>query len=107
MPGAGKGPHRVASCPLPAAPTVCHQRATNHLDAVPEGEPASEGFTYRHGHRRLLVHQPVSQPTYSTTTKDTYRLPRRVLMLGRGEAELPTLEPRAPKNAVSGSKLQG
>ncbi|XP_021151042.2 sperm-associated antigen 8 [Columba livia] len=63
------------------------ERATNHLDAVPEGEPASEGFTYRHGHRRLLVHQPVSQPTYSTTTKDTYRLPRRVLMLGRGLRE--------------------
>ncbi|XP_071658593.1 sperm-associated antigen 8 [Patagioenas fasciata] len=63
------------------------ERATNHLDAIPEGEPASEGFTYRHGHRRLLVHQPVSQPTYSTTTKDTYRLPRRVLMLGRGLRE--------------------
>ncbi|XP_065511836.1 sperm-associated antigen 8 [Caloenas nicobarica] len=63
------------------------ERATNHLDAVPEGEPGSEGFIYRHGHRRLLAHEPVSQPTYSTSTKDTYRLPRRVLMLGKGLRE--------------------
>lgn len=93
MLGAGMGPRRVGSRPLPAAPTICPQRATNHLDAVPKGEPGSEGFAYRHGHHRLLAHQPVSQNSYSTTTKDTYRLPQRVLKLGRGEAELPTPEP--------------
>ncbi|NXQ87745.1 SPAG8 protein, partial [Nyctibius grandis] len=67
------------------------ERATNHLDCVPEQEPGSEGFIYRHGHRGLLVHQPLSWPTNSTTTKDTYRPPHRVLLLGRGQREA-TLE---------------
>ena len=79
----------MGSCPLPAAPTVHPQRATNHLDSIPGWEPGSEGFTYRHGHHGLLVHQLLSWPTDSSTTKDTYRLPHRALLLGRGEAEPP------------------
>ncbi|NXF41780.1 SPAG8 protein, partial [Nyctibius bracteatus] len=90
------------------------ERATNHLDSVPEQEPGSEGFTHRHGHRGLLVHQLVSWPTISTTMKDTYRPPHRALLLGRGEAEPPTLPqavrmemleemcpPRMPMESVS------
>ncbi|NXL06899.1 SPAG8 protein, partial [Mesembrinibis cayennensis] len=65
------------------------QRATNHLNLVPGQEPGSEGFTHRHGHHGLLAHQPLSWPTNSTTTKDTYRPPHRALLLGRGEAEPP------------------
>ncbi|XP_074875597.1 sperm-associated antigen 8 isoform X2 [Buteo buteo] len=63
------------------------ERATNHLDTMPGQEPGSEGFTYRHGHHGLLVHQLVSRPTDSTTTKDTYRPPHRALLLGRGQRE--------------------
>ncbi|KAM7074306.1 sperm-associated antigen 8-like [Ciconia maguari] len=63
------------------------ERATNHLDPVPGWEPGSEGFTYRHGHHGLLVHQPPFWPTDSTTTKDTYRPPHRALLLGRGQRE--------------------
>ncbi|NXC78141.1 SPAG8 protein, partial [Anhinga anhinga] len=63
------------------------ERATNHLDLMLGQEPGSESFTHRHGHRGLLVHQLLSWPTDSTTTKDTYRPPHRVLLLGRGEAE--------------------
>ncbi|XP_074712369.1 sperm-associated antigen 8 isoform X2 [Strix uralensis] len=61
------------------------ERATNHLDSIPGWEPGSEGFTYRHGHHGLLVHQLLSWPTDSSTTKDTYRLPHRALLLGRGQ----------------------
>ncbi|NXS62600.1 SPAG8 protein, partial [Brachypteracias leptosomus] len=63
------------------------ERATNHLDAVPGQEPDWEGFVYRHGHHGLLVHQLTSWPTGSTTTKDTYCPPHRVLLLGRGQRE--------------------
>ncbi|KAM6036796.1 sperm-associated antigen 8 isoform 2-T2 [Theristicus caerulescens] len=63
------------------------ERATNHLDLVPGQEPGSKGFTHRHGHHGLLAHQPLSGPTNSTTTKDTYRLPHRALLLGRGRRE--------------------
>ncbi|NXN64190.1 SPAG8 protein, partial [Himantopus himantopus] len=67
------------------------ERATNHLDTVPGQETGNEGFTHRHGHHGLLVHQLLSWPASSTTTKDTYRPPHRALLLGRGEAEpLPT-----------------
>uniref|UniRef100_A0A8C0IHK6 Uncharacterized protein n=1 Tax=Bubo bubo TaxID=30461 RepID=A0A8C0IHK6_BUBBB len=65
------------------------ERATNHLDSMPGWEPGSEGFTYRHGHHGLLVHQLLSWPTNSSTMKDTYRRPQRALLLGRGEAEPP------------------
>ncbi|XP_074669079.1 sperm-associated antigen 8 isoform X1 [Strix aluco] len=61
------------------------ERAMNHLDSIPGWEPGSEGFTYRHGHHGLLVHQLLSWPTDSSTTKDTYRLPHRALLLGRGQ----------------------
>ncbi|KAF1615518.1 UNVERIFIED_CONTAM: Sperm-associated antigen 8, partial [Eudyptes pachyrhynchus] len=87
------------------------ERATNHLDPVPGREPGSEGFTHRHGHHGLRVHQQLSRPTNSTTTKDTYRPPHRALLLGRGEAEPPPpgsheiLEkicpPRMPMESVS------
>ncbi|NXT58745.1 SPAG8 protein, partial [Pluvianellus socialis] len=63
------------------------ERATNHLDTVLGQETGNEGFTHRHGHHGLLVHQLLSWPTNSTTTKDTYRPPHRALLLGRGEAE--------------------
>ncbi|NXF54605.1 SPAG8 protein, partial [Oceanites oceanicus] len=63
------------------------ERATNHLDSVPGQELGSKGFTHRHGHHGLLVHQLLSWPTNSTTTKDTYRPPHRALLLGRGEAK--------------------
>ncbi|NXV20562.1 SPAG8 protein, partial [Cepphus grylle] len=63
------------------------ERATNHLDTMPGQELGSEGFTHRHGHRGLLVNQLLSSPTNSTTTKDTYRPPHRVLLLGRGQRE--------------------
>ncbi|NXA21901.1 SPAG8 protein, partial [Ibidorhyncha struthersii] len=67
------------------------ERAMNHLDTAPGQELGNEGFTHRHGHHGLLVHQLLSWPTNSTTTKDTYRSPDRALLLGRGEAEhLPT-----------------
>ncbi|KAF1412750.1 Sperm-associated antigen 8, partial [Spheniscus humboldti] len=61
------------------------ERATNHLDPV----PGSEGFTHRHGHHGLRVHQLLSRPTNSTTTKDNYRPPHRALLLRQGEAEPP------------------
>ncbi|NXE79314.1 SPAG8 protein, partial [Cochlearius cochlearius] len=63
------------------------ERATNHLDLVPGQGLGSEGFTHRHGHHGLLAHQFLSWPTNSTTTKDTYRPPHRVLLLGRGQRE--------------------
>ncbi|NXS73010.1 SPAG8 protein, partial [Pandion haliaetus] len=63
------------------------ERTTNHLDPMLEQEPGSEGFTYRHGHHGLLVHQLLSRPTDSTTAKDTYRPPQRALLLGQGEAQ--------------------
>ncbi|NWR67271.1 SPAG8 protein, partial [Bucorvus abyssinicus] len=69
------------------------ERATNHLDTIPGQKLGSESFTYRHGHHGLLVHQLLSWPTNSTTTKDTYRPPHRVLLLGRGEATAPPPEP--------------
>ncbi|NWX43621.1 SPAG8 protein, partial [Steatornis caripensis] len=65
------------------------ERATNHLDSVLGQELGNEGFTFRHGHRGLLVHQPLSWPTDSRTM-DIYRLPPRALLLGRGEAEPPS-----------------
>ncbi|XP_026721530.1 sperm-associated antigen 8 isoform X2 [Athene cunicularia] len=55
------------------------------MDSMPGCEPGSEGFTYRHGHHGLLVHQLLSWPTDSTTTKDTYRPPHRAQLLGRGQ----------------------
>ncbi|XP_014807945.1 PREDICTED: sperm-associated antigen 8 [Calidris pugnax] len=61
------------------------ERATNHLDTVPGREPINEGFTYRHGHPGLLTHELISWPTHSTTTKDTYRPPHSVLLLGLGQ----------------------
>lgn len=57
---------------------------------MPGQELGSEGFTHRHGHHGLLGHQLLSWPTNSTTTKDTYRPPHRVLLLRRGEAEFPS-----------------
>ncbi|NWH52213.1 SPAG8 protein, partial [Fregata magnificens] len=63
------------------------ERATNHLDPVPGQEPGSEAFVHRHGHHGLLIHQLLSWPANSTTTKDTYRPPHRVLLLGRGQRE--------------------
>ncbi|NXL67681.1 SPAG8 protein, partial [Chordeiles acutipennis] len=65
--------------------------ATNHLDAVLAPEPVSEGFIYRHGHPGLLDHPLPSCPTKSTTTKDTYRPPHKVQLLGRGKAQTPEL----------------
>ncbi|XP_075596550.1 sperm-associated antigen 8 [Balearica regulorum gibbericeps] len=62
------------------------ERAMNHLDPVPGQEPGSEGFIHRHGHPGLLDHQLLSWPN-STTTKDTYRPPHRLLLLGRGQRE--------------------
>ncbi|NWH27166.1 SPAG8 protein, partial [Grus americana] len=62
------------------------ERAMNHPDPVPGQEPGSEGFIHRHGHPGLLDHQLLSWPN-STTTKDTYRPPHRVLLLGRGQRE--------------------
>ncbi|GAB0202960.1 sperm-associated antigen 8 [Grus japonensis] len=58
----------------------------NHPDPVPGQEPGSEGFIHRRGHPGLLDHQLLSWPN-STTTKDTYRPPHRVLLLGRGQRE--------------------
>ncbi|NXT87575.1 SPAG8 protein, partial [Anhinga rufa] len=93
------------------------ERATNHLDLVLGQEPGGKSFMHRHGHHGLLVHQPLSSPTDSTTTKDTYRPPHRVLLLGRGEFEPPpkqcapqkgserslakTYPPRMPMESVS------
>ncbi|NXU55121.1 SPAG8 protein, partial [Turnix velox] len=80
-------PHRS----VPRGTCLIHnwqeERATNHLDTVPGQEGASEGFIHRHGHQGLLVDKLLSWPTNSSTTKDTYRLPHRVLLLGRGQRE--------------------
>ncbi|XP_074426564.1 sperm-associated antigen 8 [Larus michahellis] len=80
-------PHRL----VPRGTCLIHnwqeERATNHLDTMPGQELGSEGFTHRHGHHGLLVNQLLSGPTNSTTTKDTYRPPHRVLLLGRGQRE--------------------
>ncbi|NXD87758.1 SPAG8 protein, partial [Halcyon senegalensis] len=64
------------------------ERATNHLDAVPEHEPATEAFIHQHSRQGLLVHQ-LFCPTSSMTTKDIYCPLHRALLLGRGEAESP------------------
>uniref|UniRef100_A0A8C4KCM6 SPAG8 protein n=1 Tax=Dromaius novaehollandiae TaxID=8790 RepID=A0A8C4KCM6_DRONO len=95
----------IASCPLPTAPAVCSQRATNDLDRVLRPELGSEGFFYRHGHRELLAHQLLSQLADSTTTKDAYRQPWRTALPARGEAEKEMLEeicpPPGPMELVS------
>uniref|UniRef100_A0A8C0FKZ1 SPAG8 protein n=1 Tax=Bubo bubo TaxID=30461 RepID=A0A8C0FKZ1_BUBBB len=77
------------------------ERATNHLDSMPGWEPGSEGFTYRHGHHGLLVHQLLSWPTNSSTMKDTYRRPQRALLLGRGEMLEKICSQRMPMESVS------
>ncbi|XP_071586638.1 uncharacterized protein [Heliangelus exortis] len=64
------------------------ERATNHLDFVPDQEEGSEGFIFRHGHRGLLVPQSPPWPTTPISTmKDHYRPPHSVLMLGQGQRE--------------------
>lgn len=67
-------------------PTLCPQRATNHLDYVVPLELGSEGFIYRHGHHGLLapLHAPVSLPC--STTKDAFRPPHRIPLLAQGAA---------------------
>ncbi|KAM9509893.1 sperm-associated antigen 8 isoform 2-T2 [Guaruba guarouba] len=62
------------------------ERATNHLDIVQGQEHGSEGFIHRHGHPRLLYHCHLPGPNNSTTM-DTYRPPRSVLMPGQGQRE--------------------
>ncbi|XP_037230069.1 sperm-associated antigen 8 [Falco rusticolus] len=82
------------------------EKATNHLDLTPGQQPGSEASTHWHGHHGLLVHQS-SRSTDSTTMKDTYRLPHRARLLGRGEAEPlpPSCVPY--QKAARGPLLQG
>ncbi|XP_074787600.1 sperm-associated antigen 8 [Athene noctua] len=91
LPASLQSPAEKPSRLVPRGSCLIHnwqeERATNHLDSMPGCEPGSEGFTYRHGHHGLLVHQLLSWLTDSTTTKDIYRPPHRALLLGRGEAE--------------------
>ncbi|NXR01623.1 SPAG8 protein, partial [Sagittarius serpentarius] len=63
------------------------ERPTNHLAPMLGQELGSKGFTDRHGHHGLLVHQHLSWPTNSTTTKDTHCSPYRALLLGRGQRD--------------------
>ncbi|NXG66259.1 SPAG8 protein, partial [Hemiprocne comata] len=65
------------------------ERATNHLDLMPDQEPGNEGFTHRHGHHGLLIQQSLSWPTNTTTMKDDYHPPHHVQLLGQGEDEPP------------------
>ncbi|NXP53351.1 SPAG8 protein, partial [Heliornis fulica] len=63
------------------------QTAMNHPDPVLGKELGREGFTHRHGHHELLVHQLLSELTIRTTMKDTNRPRHRAFLLGRGQRE--------------------
>ncbi|NWI65895.1 SPAG8 protein, partial [Todus mexicanus] len=84
-------PAEQPSCQVPRGSCLIHnwqeERATNHLDAAPGQGPGTEAFIHRHGHHGLLVQQHLSWPAGSSTTKDTYRPPHSVWLLGRGRRE--------------------
>uniref|UniRef100_A0A8D2DX28 Sperm associated antigen 8 n=1 Tax=Sciurus vulgaris TaxID=55149 RepID=A0A8D2DX28_SCIVU len=63
------------------------ERATNHLDQVPNWQDISESFFFRHGHQGLLTVQPHSPMPSSTTQKDSYRSPRNLSQPLRGKRE--------------------
>ncbi|XP_075415612.1 sperm-associated antigen 8 [Tenrec ecaudatus] len=63
------------------------ERATNHLDQVPNIPDGSESFFFRHGHRGLLTLQLQSPVPSSTTQKDSYQLPAKPQRPLRGKRE--------------------
>uniref|UniRef100_A0A8C6EQI9 Sperm associated antigen 8 n=1 Tax=Marmota marmota marmota TaxID=9994 RepID=A0A8C6EQI9_MARMA len=63
------------------------ERATNHLDQVPNWQDISESFFFRHGHQGLLTTQPPSPMPSSTTQKDSYQPPRNLSQPLQGKRE--------------------
>ncbi|XP_006887007.1 PREDICTED: sperm-associated antigen 8 [Elephantulus edwardii] len=63
------------------------ERATNHLDRVPNMQDGSESFFFRHGHRGLLTLQLQSTMSSSTTQKDSYQPPETLCQPLRGKRE--------------------
>ncbi|KAK2506226.1 hypothetical protein MC885_011162, partial [Smutsia gigantea] len=62
-------------------------RATNQLDQVPSMQDGSESFFFRHGHQGLLTMHLQSPMSFSTTQKDSYRLPEKHYQPVRGKRE--------------------
>nr|XP_026270622.1 sperm-associated antigen 8 [Urocitellus parryii] len=84
------------------------ERATNHLDQVPNWQDISESFFFRHGHQGLLTTQPPSPMPSSTTQKDSYQPPRNLSQPLQGvkhDSQNEPIRQRKKEEGISGGTV--